>query len=75
MAIRSFIFCDICNPQAIRYVEQRRGPRGDGTNGRRLTDGRSWFDGTEAAAAAEGWTVADGHHVCPRCQKRQLHQR
>ena len=46
MTLKTFIFCDICNPAGTRYVEQRRGVhRGDG-GGRRVTDGRAWFEGS-----------------------------
>lgn len=72
MAIRTFLFCDICNPQAIRHVEQRRRrPRAD-SSGQRITDGRAWFEGDlELALSDHGWSVsASGKHVCPKCAKR-----
>lgn len=40
MSIRSFIFCDICNPQGIRTIELRRSPRENDRNGRQISDGR-----------------------------------
>jgi hypothetical protein len=60
MSIGSFIFCDRCNPQAIRNIpfpgEQRRN-----------ADGRSWFDGSSEDAQKEGWLVDRDYHICPRC--------
>lgn len=74
MAVRTFVFCDICNPQGIRYVEQRRAPKGDRPHGRRVTDGRAWFEGAAEQAELEGWkTSPDGNrHICPRCHARGL---
>ena len=66
MAIRSFLFCDICNPQAVRSVELRRSPKRPG--GRRLSDGRSWFEGSLEEAVSAGWKIdSDGNHICKRC--------
>ena len=72
MSRRSFIFCDVCNASAIRVVEMRRGGRGRDTRmGRRIIDGRAWFDGDEAQAQAHGWfSHPDGLHVCPICATR-----
>lgn len=68
MSIRKFIFCDICNPQGLRSIEFRRAPRISERNGRRLSDGRSWFDGDLSAAIKAGWVLTpDGQHVCPVC--------
>jgi len=68
MSIRTFIFCDICNPQGLRSVEFRRRPRKERT-GRRLSDGRSWIEGGSASVAVEnGWSInRDGKHICPAC--------
>jgi|GEM_PF-1730032 len=75
MARRSFIFCDICNPLAIRDVEMRRGT-GRITKGRRVTDGRVWFDGSEDDARNEGWVATDdGRHICPACFERMRSMR
>jgi hypothetical protein len=75
MARRDFIFCDICNPQAIREVEMRRATGRLGT-GRRITDGRAWFDGTDQAAVAAGWLATeDGQHICPSCLERMRSMR
>ena len=72
MSIRTFIFCDICNPQGIRSIEFRRAPREGDRNGRRLSDGRSWFEGSLPAAIENNW-IADstGQHICPACNKKK----
>lgn len=68
MSIRTFIFCDICNLQGVRAIEYRRSPREDGRTGRRISDGRIWFDGNLAEAIDSGWTTdVDGQHICPVC--------
>jgi len=74
VTIRTFVFCDACNPQATRYVEQRRSAsRGDhggcgGRRGRRATDGRAWFEGAVHDAEQAGWRVTrEGRHLCPAC--------
>ena len=74
MSERTFVFCDICNPQGTRYVEQRRGLARGPETGRRLTDGRAWFEGSiEEATATHGWAVAsNGLHLCPECRRRNL---
>ena len=69
MSIRTFIFCDICNTQALRSIEFRRSPRTEERYGRRLSDGRSWFEGLWAEAMKEGWNSnLKDQHVCPACQ-------
>lgn len=70
MSIRSFIFCDFCNPDAVRTVD-RRAPRPGGA-GRRLDDGRAWLEaGEREAVEVYGWTrTRDGGHLCPACQGR-----
>ena len=76
MARRSFIFCDICNPLAIRYIEMRRSSGRDLRLGRRLSDGRNWFDGNDEEARLVGWVAADdGQHVCPDCFSRMKSMR
>jgi hypothetical protein len=76
MARRSFIFCDICNPLAIRYIEMRRSTGRDARIGRRVTDGRNWFDGSDEEAMQAGWVAADnGQHVCPACFGRMKSMR
>ncbi len=75
MSIREFIFCDICNRQAVRTIELRRSPReGAERNGRRLCDGRSWFEGGLSAAIQVGWKVVDDQHICPLCNKPEDHE-
>ena len=69
MSIRTIIFCDICNPQGLRTIEFRRAPRQD-TSGRRISDGRSWYQGSvfEAVDSA-GWVISEeGKHICPNCK-------
>ncbi len=73
MSIRTFIFCDICNPQCIRSIEFRRSPREDERTGRRISDGRIWFDGNLAEATENGWsTNVNGQHVCPTCSDSHI---
>ncbi|NQZ53800.1 MAG: hypothetical protein HRT93_06045 [Piscirickettsiaceae bacterium] len=68
--LRVIIFCDICNPQGVRYIEQQRSTiRGD-IDGRRVTDGRSWFEGPLDEALEWDWLFEDGEHICPRCRDR-----
>jgi len=65
MSIRTFIFCDICNPQGLRSIEFRRRPR-DKRTGRRLS---SWIEGSISAAVESGWSInLDGQHICPVCK-------
>ncbi len=69
MSIRKFIFCDICNPQGLRSIEFRRSPRADERSGRRISDGRAWFEGELSQAVEAGWQCnSDGMHICPNCQ-------
>ncbi len=77
MSIRTFIFCDICNPRAIRCPEQRRNLKRNSLIGRRLADGRAWFEGDmEIAVREHGWILtAEGSHICPHCHQRRHHQR
>ncbi|MDD2759887.1 MAG: hypothetical protein PHH11_06295 [Methylomonas sp.] len=69
MSIRKFIFCDICNPQGLRSIEFRRAPRGEERAGRRISDGRAWFEGELSQAIEAGWVCTnDGIHICPTCK-------
>ncbi len=70
MTIRTFIFCDICNPVGLRTIDFRRNNRdGEDRKGRRLSDGRAWFEGNEAEATQAGWLIRDAEtHVCPNCK-------
>ena len=70
MSIRTFIFCDICNPQALRSIEFRRSPREEERNGRRISDGRNWFEGMWPEAMKSGWnSTPKNQHICPACQQ------
>jgi len=73
MAIRTFIFCDICNPMGIRIPEMRQATHRDSEHrGRRVSDSRAWFEGEITEAVAEDWLIdPEGRHVCPRCQQSQ----
>lgn len=70
MSIRKIIFCDICNPQGLRSIEFRRAPRENERDGRRICDGRSWYEGEifEAVQKANWIITTDGQHICPNCQ-------
>lgn len=74
MSRRSFIFCDLCNVMATRAIEMRRGGHGrDSRDGRRVSDGRAWFDGSDEQAQQRDWLIAGDHHVCPLCVARVAH--
>ena len=68
--LRVIIFCDICNPQGIRYIEQNRSVMRGDMGGRRITDGRAWFEGSLEQALDNGWIYRQSQHICPRCQQR-----
>lgn len=62
MSIRTFIFCDGCNPQAIRTVYDNEDQY------RRNSDGRSWYEGTLEDAMKLGWEMTkQGDILCPHC--------
>ena len=67
MTIRTFIFCDVCNPLGLRTEK-------DGfIKNRRETDFRTWFEGNEKDAEKCGWgKTADGNNLCPKCQQNQI---
>ena len=68
-----FFACDICNSLGVRIPDQRRGANRDFRSGRRNTDGRAWFEGTEEQARECGWEIrTDGRDVCPDCLRRGL---
>lgn len=69
MSTRTFVFCDICNPEALRNVEQRRHPKRGDRDGRRITDGRAWIESdVESAIQQHGWLLTTGGaHICPHC--------
>lgn len=67
MSIRTFIFCDACNPQAIRTINDTD------SYGRRTCDERSWFEGHVSEAGKIGWVIThDGYNVCPKCHNKGL---
>lgn len=68
--LRVIIFCDICNPQGVRYIEQKRSTQRGDVGGRRVTDGRAWYEGSLSEAEDMGWSVVDEQHICPRCKER-----
>lgn len=39
-------------------------------DGRRVTDGRSWFEGPLDEALEGDWLFEDGEHIFPRCRDR-----
>ena len=67
MSIRTFIFCDACNPQGVRTID-------DGAElCRRNYDQRAWFEGHVDEADEAGWILTrQGLNICPRCQKNGL---
>jgi len=82
MSVRTFIFCDKCNPQGIRTLNHRSSmtdrrktePRHNDNirrqyDGRRNTDGRAWFEGSLEAGIEVGWMINElGNLLCPRCK-------
>ena len=72
MSVRTFLFCDFCNPGGLRTVEYQRCGRRPSCAGRRREDGRAWFEGTvEEAVEQHGWhCTEDGYHLCPECKAR-----
>jgi hypothetical protein len=74
MSIRTFLFCDVCNPRGIRLPELRRDAHHREGSGRRISDARSWFEGNAEQAVNEyNWIAAeDGSYVCPGCQAKGL---
>lgn len=86
MSVRTFIFCDACNPLGIRTINNRRSnfERRDINNkrntdgrrkidGRRNSDGRAWYEGTLESGIEHGWVINNGEFVvCPSCDERGL---
>ena len=74
MSIRTFLFCDVCNPRGIRCPEQRRDMRRRDFMGRRITDARAWFEGDTAQAIEQGhWVeIEGGFYYCPSCVAKGL---
>jgi hypothetical protein len=73
MTRRHIIFCDICNTLGVRVVEARGDLNRNPRRGRRVSDGRMWFEGTDEEAHKAGWEIGpDNQHTCPDCLKRHL---
>jgi len=74
MSLRNFVFCDYCNRAAVRTIEDRRKQmRPFEASGRRISDGRAWFEGTRQEAQAAGWRLdSDNLDICPHCLSRGL---
>ena len=67
MSVKTFTFCDICNPDC-RIAIDRRDSKRDENSGRRVGDECSWFEGVPEDSAEEGWIVTSkGKHICPSC--------
>lgn len=69
--LRVIIFCDVCNPQGIRYIEQQRSSQRGDEGGRRVTDGRAWYEGSLVEAEDLGWVIDSDKHFCPKCKVRK----
>lgn len=69
MSVKTFVFCDICNVKAVRLLDDRRYFEREGEmGGRRISDGRHWFEGSVHEAVAAGWVMdSRGRHICARC--------
>lgn len=67
MSVKTFTFCDLCNPHCIVITDRRDSAR-DENSGRRHHDGCSWFEGFPEDSSEHGWIITSkGKHVCPRC--------
>ena len=69
MTVKTIVFCDICNSKAIRLMDERRcNERESELGGRRISDGRHWFEGSVSDALGAGWVKdRSGRHICSRC--------
>lgn len=66
MTTRTFIFCDICNPQGLRNLSVN--PENKENSGKLY----AWFEGHVDQAAKLGWGTTDkGLNLCPRCVKKK----
>lgn len=72
MSLKTFVFCDLCNPLCIHQVDRReQGREGIASAGRRFTDNYSWVEGEPGEIADSGWIVTSNNkHICPRCYAR-----
>lgn len=68
--LRVILFCDICNTQGIRYIEQQRNSERGDSGGRRITDGRAWYEGSLVEAEQVGWLISEHQHICPHCREK-----
>lgn len=67
MSVRTFIFCDGCNPQGIRNIYNGV------QRARRNSDGRAWYEGPLDEAVQLGWVVSkQGYTLCPTCIDKGL---
>jgi len=85
MSVRTFIFCDKCNPQAIRTLNPRcnvndrretEARHNDNVrrqyDGRRNSDGRAWFEGSLETGIKAGWATNElGDLLCPNCKDKK----
>ncbi|MGE0371060.1 MAG: hypothetical protein AB7Q01_04140 [Gammaproteobacteria bacterium] len=69
MSLKTFVFCDLCNPLCIHQVDRRDQAReGGAAAGRRFTDNYSWIEGEPDEIAEFGWIMTSNNkHICPRC--------
>jgi len=76
MSLRTFVFCDACNQEAVRTLEMRRGLDRGTSGGRRHSDGRAWLECDISTAIEEhGWIVNDSDScLCPECQQHHPEQ-
>ncbi len=65
MAIKTFIFCDRCNPGCVRMIDRRMSK--EERSGRRSTDDRSWHEASKVEEAPKWLLLENGEHICPRC--------
>lgn len=67
MAVKTLIFCDLCNTHCVQQVDRRKKVREDSI-GRRATDAGAWIEGDVETIAEYGWIVTSRNkHICPRC--------
>lgn len=67
MSVRTFVFCDGCNPQAIRNVDD------NAHDYRRNSDERSWYEGTLEEAMKLGWEMTkQGDILCSHCVENSV---
>lgn len=68
MSMKTFIFCDLCNPLCLHQMDRREQSREGIAAGRRFTDNYSWLEGGIDESTQNGWMVTSNNkHICPRC--------